>query len=364
MDDAQRRDEPWFDQRRQLAVYGYRPRGPDKKCDCQACWCCFLMAIQVAFACWAVIDMFYLKGHLLSDVVESDPLRHEVGHEANHTHDHFASFEKGSSGVLVLLQTIDRILVWRVVSTQVRWDYTLETYKMMRQLCLCLWVPVMCFLGGAWTMDILHGTVKSYQDVLALGFVELFEYILPITTLGATMLVLQTQCMVHMDVLQKKVIDSTDDAVTTLESLLKEEHKINRTSQEWQMALVLEAFIFLCTVANQVAWTLDPSSKFNALEACCFAGFSLWPLVLSVYGVVEFNHFVDSIPARLTRGKRLDLERGNFITDVEHLNLGIKVYGVRMIRRDIIKLLISVVGTFLAALANKALLGYTRAPDS
>jgi hypothetical protein len=37
----------------------------------------------------------------------------------------------------------------------------------------------------------------------------------------------------------------------------------------------------------------------------------------------------------------------------EWLKLGIKVYGVRIVWGDIIKLLLSVVGTFLAALANK-----------
>ena len=71
-----------------------------------------------------------------------------------------------------------------------------------------------------------------------------------------------------------------------------------------------------------------------------------------MYGVVKFNHFVDSIPAQLTRGKRFGLERGDFIADLERLKL-IKVYGVRIVWGDIIKLLLSVVGTFLAALANK-----------
>ena len=72
-----------------------------------------------------------------------------------------------------------------------------------------------------------------------------------------------------------------------------------------------------------------------------------------MYGVVKFNHFVDSIPAQLTRGKRFGLERGDFIADLERLKLGIEVYGVRIVRGDIIKLLLSVVGTILAALANK-----------
>jgi hypothetical protein len=122
--------------------------------------------------------------------------------------------------------------------------------------------------------------------------------------------------------------------------------------------LVLEAAIFLFMLSNQVAWTLDPSSQFNWLLACCFAGFSFWPLALSVYGVVKFNHFVDSIPAELTRGKRFGLERGDFIADLERLKLGIRmgipnVFSVRIVRGDIIKLLLSVVGTILAALANK-----------
>ena len=98
--------QPWFDW--QLTVYGYQLQGPDTKCSTY--WARGLMVAQVLFAGWAVLDMFVLKSDLLVDVVESDP--RQVG--ANLTqHDHFAGFEKGTSTALVLLQVMDRILVWR-----------------------------------------------------------------------------------------------------------------------------------------------------------------------------------------------------------------------------------------------------------
>ena len=354
--------QPWFD--RQLTFYGYQLQGPDTKCSTCCIWARGLLVVQVVFAFGSVLDTFVLKGDLLVDVVESDP-RHEVG--ANHTqHDHFAGFEKGTSTALVLLQVMDRILVWRAASGVWPWpcqarrqspttvdEQTSADDKLMRWLCLCLWVPTVCCMGGVWVLDVHHGIVKNFQDGLVLGLVELCEYIVPVTTLGATMLVIQAQCQNHTDRLQRQVIDSTADAATTLQILLVEEQKIGSTSKEWQLVLVLEALIFLFMLSNQVAWTLDPSSQFNWLLARCFAGFSFWPLALSVYGVVEFNHFVDSIPAQLTRGKRFGLERGDFIADLERLKLGIKVYGVRIVRGDIIKAFFSVVGTILAALANK-----------
>ena len=344
--------QPWFD--RQLSVYGYRLQGPDSKCSTR--WAKCLMVVQVLFAGLSVLDMFVLKSDLLVDVVESDP-RHTQ-------HDHFAGFEKWTSTALVLLQAMDRVLVWRAASgvwpCQARRqspttvdEQTSADDKLMRWLCLWLWVPTACFMGGAWVLDVLHGTVKNFQAGLVLGLVELCEYIVPVTTLGATMLVIQAQCQNHTDRLQRQVIDSTADAATTLQMLLVEEQKIDSTSKEWQLVLVLEALIFLFVLLNQVAWTLDPSSQFNWPLACCFAGFSFWPLALSVYGVVEFNHFVDSIPAKLTRGKRFGSERGDFIADLERLKLGIKVYGVRIVWGDIIKAFFSWVGAILAALANK-----------
>ena len=108
-------------------------------------------------------------------------------------------------------------------------------------------------------------------------------------------------------------------------------------------------------LSNQVAWALDPSSKFDGLHACCFAGFSLWPLILSVYGVVDFNTFVDEIPVR--RAKRFgDSEvRARMIDDLRTLDLGIKVHGVRIVWSDIVKLVASAVGSILVAAANCAL---------
>lgn len=337
--------DPWFDS--QLTCYGYGLDGGTR--IGKFWWAVAIMMVQVVFTVWSVSDILVIRGHLVDHDFSAN--RTTAGHEQ------FASFEKGSSVVLVILETIDRILVWRAIQQFYDSDHPrgASTGKPMRQMFWWLWLPIVCLLAGAWVLDFVHGTVDNFHDGVGLAFIELMEYVIPVSTLGATMLAIQAQCLRHRERLQSYVDSQGDDAPRMLDFLITEEEEINKTSRRWQNALVLESFIFFCMLSNQVAWALDPSSKFDGLHACCFAGFSLWPLILSVYGVVDFNKFVDEIPVRLTRAKRFgDSEvRARMIDDLRTLNLGIKVYGVRIVWSDIVKLVASAAGSILVAAVSK-----------
>eukprot|EP01046_Picozoa_sp_COSAG06_P046327 COSAG06_NODE_6548_length_2886_cov_8.556512_1_plen_442_part_00 len=264
------------------------------------------------------------------------------------------------------LEFIDRVLVVRLAG-KLRDDAANEVLPWAsefggfhglthpRNVCMLLWVPLLASGLLVAFVNQIHDNTKNNAGEFVIYFS--FFIILPASSVGATALLLQRECLFHEDKVREIVmaednlhvhVVAPDPPASMLEKLVARADAMDQSSSRWQFVLIGQMALLATSVAATIANTVY--SDGGVYSAMYVLGTS-WPFAISFLSILRLNAFLDGVPKTLTRKSVFTLsERSDFVADYLRLGLGFEVGGVRLTNQVVATAVVAALGSVLASL--------------
>jgi hypothetical protein len=237
-----------------------------------------------------------------------------------------------------------------------------------RLLFLKLWLPM--FVAALYLMfEYIPwlNTEEDYRRVNGVwrgyewGQTVVLEYVVPASSLGAAALLLRAECADFKEQAERGLLESEGNHAGTLRAFNQLSVQIDGASKCWETTLAVQLCLFVANLANLVGWNLDPSAPADVWFVVSYSSFSLWPLILSVESIATFNQDLIEIPKRLTKdaggGGGIEdqkyrfntRDRCDFLDDYARLDVGLKIFGVKITRRLLAGVVLSATTSLVAS---------------
>ena len=346
-------------------------------------WAGFLCLAQFAYCFYLILDIY-------ADYTDA------LGWESDEA---FNRLEAITSISLAVASVADRWFVWKKGVKQQPQLPEGQTWGRRedakdRIIFLWLWAPITVFcclaiftdqLSALLDTKLVRGSCDSDAHVIA---TIIFQYVLPSSSFGAAALLLGAECYAlkqwakaaennvrFQSTHSRQSSDDghdpeQDDDGVVYGRWLEAIKKTETVSRRWLQVLIVQFFIFCCTVVNLILWILDPEG--GEEQIIVYGFFSFCPLVLSVYRIAELNAFFDSEPRRMIKEAwklaegdgvfKSAEQRGQFLSEYATLNPGIKVGTTRVTYGLVFKLLAPAMATLLGSAMTQLIPTVQRCP--